>query len=206
MLTLYIACAAVGCSLLVMQFVFALIGMGGHAGLDTGHGGLDTGHGDFHAGDHGDAAQDHADAQQDHADSSWFFKILSVRSAIAAIAFFGLGGGLGTSMGLPGALALVIAITVAVCAMVLVAWLMHLLIVMREEGTTYIQETLGCTADVYLNIPAKRSGAGKITVAVKNGSMEYVAVTDGDALATGSQVVIDGIENEHTVLVRAKNN
>ncbi len=213
MMTLYAVCAVLGGVFLVMQFLLSLIGLGQDSDMvDGGHG--DVGHGgggDVHHGDmgHGDTVDAHAydgdatdHAQAEHHDSTWFFRLVSFRSMVAALAFFGIGGGLGESAGFPFVLTFVLAVTTGVLAMLLVAWLMHLLMSLHEEGTVRIGNVLGQTANVYLKIPGHESGVGKVTVMVQNRTMEYEAMTEEDELPTGSRVVITDIVNESTVKVK----
>ena len=96
MTNVFIFCAAAGGTVLVVQFLLSLIGIGGHAfDVDVPH---DIGHGfggDFH-GDTGGSFHDHAaghhDTQTEHHDTIWLFKVLSFRAVVAALAFFGLSG------------------------------------------------------------------------------------------------------------------
>jgi len=80
---------------------------------------------------------------------------------------------------------------------------MHLFMTLHAEGTVCIENALGMPATVYLTIPGHRAGAGKITVAVQNRSMEYEAFTEEEeAIPTGFDVIVTGIVNETTVEVK----
>ena len=59
----------------------------------------------------------------------------------------------------------------------------------------------GKTATVYLTVPEKRSGVGKVTVSVQERTMEYRAVADNEGIPTGSKVVVVGITNGDTLEV-----
>jgi hypothetical protein len=136
-----------------------------------------------------------------NADGSWFFSVLSLKSLVAAVAFFGLGGIASESFGFPGYIAILTGMVAAAFAMVIVAWLVRLLYDLRSDGTVHIENTLGLGAEVYLSIPAHRSGFGKVTVTVQDRTMEYKALTDGEALATGTPVVIVDIAAGDTLAV-----
>lgn len=72
---------------------------------------------------------------------------------------------------------------------------------LSEDNTFKIEDTIGKTADVYMNIPASKSGRGKIFVSVKGSSRELYAVTTaGEALKSGSLVKIIGIEGDILVV------
>ncbi len=191
MMTLYMVCAVAGGIVLVIQFILALIGLDHHGAMgDMMHGD----HGDFHPADQ------HA---VDHHDSSWFFKLVSFRSMIAALTFFGLGGGLAGSAGMPGILTFGVGTGAGLLAMLVVAWVLHLFMSLHDEGTAHIENALGEPATVYLTIPGRREGAGKVTVAIQNRSMEYEAFTDEEAgIPTGADVLITGIVNENAVEVK----
>ena len=238
LLQIYTLCAVVGSTILVVQLIMSVIGLGGHEdagdaghfdGGDAGHfDGGDAGHfdggdaGHFDGGDagHFDAADaghmDAADAAhhfdpadvhhgdhdvQDHG-SSFFFRLLSFRSLLAAVAFFGLGGGAADTLGAPSFLSFTAALSAGVIAMMVVAALLHLFMSLREEGTVRMVNVMGQPASVYLTIPGQGSGRGKVTVAVQNRLMEYGAVTDGEELPTGSSVIITDIVNDETVRVK----
>lgn len=198
MLLFYAICAVAGGTILVAQFVLSLIGLDQHGGLgEVSHGdGLgDLGHGDMDTNLHD--GQGHFDAH----DSSWFFRLMSFRSVVAALAFFGLGGGLGTSLEMSPYSAFVLAVSAGVVAMLLVAWVFHLLMNLREEGTMRIGEAVGQPGTVYLSIPAGHAGAGKVTVTVQECSVELEALTSGEALPTGTPVVVTGVVNDRIVEV-----
>lgn len=221
MYTLFLICAAFGGTFLVLQAVMTAIGLGGDAlntdiGGDVGHdfGGdihADTG-GGFHgdAGAHGDAGgpadaahdgQDHHHGSATHG-SSKLFAMLTFRGMVAAIAFFGLSGLAAQAAALPDPTVLLVAVACGVVAMYAVYWLMQTLASLEAEGTVRIGRALGEPATVYLRIPSARSGAGKIQINLQNRTMEYEAVTEGDALPAGARVTVVGVVNPDTVEVR----
>jgi len=213
MITVFIICATLGSTVLVVQFILLLFGVGFGHDIGDGHsvdfsGEHDVSFGDQHfefggdhdggaIGDHDMGADGHLDAAHGHDvhdhGSSWFFSVLSVRSVVAALAFFGLAGLAMDAGGAPPYIAFVVACGAVAVAMVIVAWLMRLLYSIDSEGNVHIESAVGLPASVYLRIPGKRSGAGKVTVKVQNRTMEYLAMTDGGALPTGAPVMVVGI-------------
>ena len=79
---------------------------------------------------------------------------------------------------------------------------------LRAEGTVRIQRAVGQQASVYLRIPAQQKGAGKIQINLQNRTMEYLATTAGDAIPSGTMVIVTKIIGSDTVEVQAvaKNN
>ncbi|MBR1631279.1 MAG: serine protease [Paludibacteraceae bacterium] len=70
-----------------------------------------------------------------------------------------------------------------------------------KDASFRIQQSVGLNADVYLRIPARRSGTGKVQVSVNGTVHELDAVTDGEELPTAGKVHIDSVIDSSTVLV-----
>ncbi len=163
LLTLYLGCAALGGGVMLLQTVLTLFG-----------GGVDA-DGDF------DADVDSVDA--DHGTG---FSLLSVRSVAGFLLFFGLVGWGGHSDGWGTFPTLLAATAAGASVMLLVAWALAFFRRLTESGTLDLEDTVGATARVYLRVPGKHAGRGKVTVAVDGQSVELQAVTAGPELATGS--------------------
>jgi hypothetical protein len=198
---LYLICAVLGGTVMIIQFVLTLIGIGSDhdVGGDGHEPGFDVHH-DLGGGHHG---ADHPHHDVAHG-SSWFFGMLSLRAIVAALAFFGLAGLGGFQSGIEEPLRLLIAIAAGIAAMFLVGWVMQALARLRSEGTVRIDRAVGTTGTVYLTVPGAKSGAGKVTVNVQNRLMEFQAVTaQNQELPTGSKVVILSVVSPGTVEVAA---
>jgi len=66
---------------------------------------------------------------------------------------------------------------------------------LAENNSFNIANTLGKTAEVYLTIPAKKSGKGKILISVNGSFHELDAITEKDEIKTGSMVRIIKVES-----------
>jgi len=212
MTTLFLICAIVGSTFLLTQLVLMVLGMGGDGGDFDGssdfHG--DTG-GDFHgdAAGHGDVPADHATSASaiHHAHdaahgTSWLFKVISFRTEVAAMTFFGVSGMAAQSAGVASPMVLVIALATGGAAMYSVYWIMQGLYRLRADGTVRIHRVVGHPARVYLTIPGNNGGAGKIHGILQNRTMEYLAMTPGETLPTGAKVVVVNVLTENTVEVQ----
>ena len=74
---------------------------------------------------------------------------------------------------------------------------------LSHDGSFKMSETVGLKADVYLRIPAARSGRGKVQVSVKGSIHEIDAVTDNEAeIPTGGQVEIVEVLGDDLLLVK----
>jgi hypothetical protein len=182
--TVYTVCAVAGVVVMLGQIAMTMFGMdhGNEPIMEVGD--------DLEMGDE---LADH------HGMSSWFFGVLSFRSLIAFVAFFGLGGRMALSFDLGGFFAFVWAMGLGVIAMVAVAVLMRVLHDLRSDGNVHIENALGATGTVYLTVPGHRTGAGKVEVSVQGRSMTYPAITSADELRTGSRVKVVGISDPNTL-------
>ena len=207
----YQICAVVGGTIIVCQFIMTLLGLGGdHGGADDG-GGVDVaghevgghdaggGHDHGHAGHHG---TDHGDHNVEHGTANWFFGLLTFRTIVAGLAFFGLTGLLLTEAEFAPGLAFAIALAVGMSALVGVGYLMSSLSRLNADGTARIGRSVGALGTVYLRVPGGRAGAGKVHVSVHGRLLEYKAITTGpEGLPTGSRVVVVGVVGPDTIEV-----
>jgi hypothetical protein len=201
---LYLVAAVLGGTILICQFLLALFGLGHDSGLSH-HAG------DFHSGDAPDLSDSifghaigdsHAGPAQ-HPDSTHLFAVVSLKTLVAAAAFFGVTGFSTLRAGFPPTTTLVLAVVAGTCAMYGMYWLLGLIVRLDSEGNERIANALGQPATVYVPIPATGRGTGKVQLSMQNRIVEYQAVTDGkEPLKTGESVVVVGIKNDDTVEVR----
>ncbi|MHC4136573.1 MAG: hypothetical protein ACYTDU_18010 [Planctomycetota bacterium] len=197
--TIYWVCAILGCTLVGIQVVLQVFGLfdtdvdvgGAHADVDVGHVDVDVGHVDVDAGH---AADSHIHDVQGH--GNVMFGVLSFKALSAFAGIFGLVGlilidrevGTGGRVAASGGAGFV--------GMLGVGWMMRGLSRLQSSGSIDIRNAVGCRGTVYLPIPQGKTGQGKVTVNVQGRSMEFGAVTDGEALATGAHVTVLSVEGE----------
>lgn len=178
----FLACAALGGGVLVVQLALGLLGV-----IDTDA--------DAHLGEaHEDGGTHGAHEGLD---------LLSVRALSAGVAFFGLGGlaGLATGLGLIAAIPL--SIIAGFAAMVGTAAVTRWMLGFEDDGTVSIHGAVGATGTVYLTIPGDRKGAGKVTLTLQNRTVEYQAVTSAAPLPTGAPIMVVDVVGPDTVDVVA---
>jgi membrane protein implicated in regulation of membrane protease activity len=201
---LFLLCATVGGTILVLQFLMGLVGLGGHTDLggDMGHdfgGDFHDGAGDMHSGDvHTDG---HTSDSGGHHDANWLFRVLSFRAVVAALAFFGLAGLAADSAKIALPFTLLIALAAGTAALYGVYWIMRGMQSLQAEGTVRIERAVGKIGTVYLRIPANESESGKIQINLQNRTVEYLAMTSGPEIPTGTEVEIVGVISPNTVAV-----
>ena len=180
MLNVFIFCSFVGGTVLVIQTLLSVIGFGdfGDADLDVD---IDTGD----VGDTGDSAIEHV-----HPNSFHIFKLISLRTMVAGITFFGLAGW-GTLISTESSfLAIIVAILAAIVAILIVYFLYRSMDSLRYQGNVSSTQLVGAIGSVYVRIPAQGKGVGKVLVTQKDRTMEYEALSVGKELSTGTQITV----------------
>lgn len=182
--TLFLICAGVGATILLLQVLAGAFGVGGDHG--------DAGHHDV--GNHGDLAHDHGDG-------NWFLGLLTFRSVCAAVAFFGLAGLSARYYGLSETAQLAAAALGGFAALYAVASLMKFLYRLRADGTVRIDHAVGHTGTVYLRVPGHKEGPGKVTLNLQNRTVEVEAFTAANELPTGTPVRVVAVLGPSSVEV-----
>lgn len=188
----YLVCAVIGGTIFVCQFVMALIGFGGE-GLDFD--------GDI-PDDMVDNLGDSPGSAVDHG-SSWLFGVLSFRTIVAAITFFGLAGIASLQFGVQEIGSLVIGLLAGTAALYGVHGLMRTFYRLGQDGTVQLAQAVGQRCTVYVPIPPKDDGQGKIQIRLQNRIVELLAMTEhSEKLPTGAKVEILRFVSPTTVEVR----
>jgi len=176
----YLVCALVGGTLLVLQTLMLVFGAGGDHDLDHG--------GDLSGNDVGHVHEGLSDV-----------KWLSLKTIVSALTFFGLAGLAAERGGLPPTVGLILAVVAGGIAIFLVASLMASLARLQSRGNVVLKNALGHVGRVYLRIPATRGGMGKVTVEVQGRSLEVDATTAGPEIPTGTPVRVVGLVGDDTL-------
>ncbi len=72
---------------------------------------------------------------------------------------------------------------------------------LEEDNTFTVQMALDRTGDVYLKIPAEKSGSGIIQVSVQGSVREIKAVTEGEEIPSGAMIRVIAILSQDLVVV-----
>lgn len=128
--------------------------------------------------------------------------ILSIRGLLAFGMFMGWTGVVSLHFGA----SLFEALLAGVAAGILAAWLVYkmlrLLLRLQVSGNFEQYNAVGKTGTVYLPIPARGKGAGKVMAEVQGALRELDAVSDGDAIPTGTPVLIVGLDENDVFIVQ----
>ena len=164
LMQIFWGCALIGTLVMVIQFILSLIGMG-DVDMDV----------DVSAGDGLDAATG--------------MDLFSIKNVI--IFFVGFGwAGVSFREIIPQDGLLILAALVCGCFFVASFMLIFKQMMKFEgNGAVRMEEAVGKKAEVYLRIPAKRNGKGKVQVSLNGAAREYDAVTNDDELIPSGQTV-----------------
>jgi hypothetical protein len=179
---IYKYCAIIGGALVGIQLVLQLLGFGADTDVDADHGDL-----------HGEAATE--------GHGNLFFGVLSFKALSAFAGVFGLVGLLVHERGLGNAARVATAGAAGIASMFVVAWVMRGLSRLQASGTVDVRNAIGSTGTVYLRVPGRGAGRGKVTLDIQGRSMEFPAMTDGDTLETGTQVTVQSVEGDDLLKV-----
>jgi membrane protein implicated in regulation of membrane protease activity len=195
MTTIFLICVVVGGTILAFQFVMIFAGFGDSGAdivddipdsfdLET-----DAFGGDLEVGDpHGSTAM---------------FGVLSFKTVVAAVTFFGIAGMAAQSGGLSLPGQLTIAILAGLGALYGVYYLMRAVYRLGQSGNLRITNAIGRTATVNVSIPADNAGHGKVQVKIQGRLEEFPAVTSaGEKLSSGAKVVVVSVVSGNTLEVQ----
>ena len=168
--------------LFCIQFIFSLIGIDADADMEIS----------------GDIDMD-ADYSLD-AD----FAVFSTRSIIAFFTFFGWTGVLSINAGASLMTTLIASSISGSLAMILVGVLMWQFSKLTQEGNIDINDALFQTGEVYLRIPAKDKGPGKVHINIQGSLKEVDAITEAaEAIPTGAFIkVVEVVDNRLLVVTQ----
>jgi len=176
MTTVFIYCAAIGGTLLVVQFVLLLFGAGGDT--DMGDGGHTVGH-----------------------DQGAFLKLFSVQTVTTFATFFGLIGLATEGLGWSAPAVASSATLAGVASLWLVTRLMRGLSALQSQGNVDLKNAIGQQGSVYLRVPAAGQGHGRVLVQVQSRSVECRAISKGGEIPTGAAIrVIEHTDDDVLVV------
>ncbi len=98
--------------------------------------------------------------------------------------------------------AIIIAIVLGVLSLVGMAYLMRAVYRMQASGNLDVENAIGKVATVYIPIPAKSTGSGKVTITLQEKYCEMDAITtNANKLTTGTYVRVVAVDGVGTLVV-----
>lgn len=134
------------------------------------------------------------------------FRLITMQGIIAFFSIFGWTGLLFMKGGLPVWAASILAFICGFLGMFLMGLALWGMQKIQSDGTLNIKFALGKTGEVYIPIPGKREGSGKVMVEVQDQLQEFEAVSDDEEkIPTGTHVTVIGITKGTTLIVTKHN-
>lgn len=131
------------------------------------------------------------------------FGIFSVRNLIAFFTFFGWTGIVLSEKALNSILVIFISVIVGFLAMLISFSLFYFMQKMTNDGSISHRSAIGRTGTVYIPVPKKKSGIGKIIVKIQGGSNELVAMTDEEEdIPTNTLIKVVGMVDNRILIVK----
>ncbi len=142
-----------------------------------------------------------ADFNGDFSNAEAPFQLFSLRNLINFLLGFGWSGVAFYSGIENKTILILLAVVIGIVFVLLFFFIIRQLLKLAEDDSFNISKTLNKSADVYLTIPEKRTGKGKIMVSVNGSVHELEAMTDGEKLPSNTPVKIVKIENDNILIV-----
>lgn len=158
----------------------------------------------FFGGDVDDASDlsGHTDVDID-GDSGIGFQFITFKNLIGFFTVFSWIGIACLKSGISNPVTIVVSIISGVLMMVIMASIYYFMSKLSESGTLNIKNSINKQGEVYLYIPAKRSGKGKVNINVQGSYREFDAVTDDEEeIQRGSIITVIDVIDSNILLVR----
>lgn len=131
------------------------------------------------------------------------FQFLSLKNIVGFFTMFGWSGLGFISAGMAPTLVILLSFICGLAMMLAMASLFYFMSKLAETGNMNMRNAIGRTGEVYLTIPGKRSGIGKVQINVQGTLQTLDAITDEPEPISNTSLiqVIDVIDNQ-LLLVR----
>jgi hypothetical protein len=131
------------------------------------------------------------------------FQFLSLKNIVAFFAVFGWSGIGFVNAGLHSWLVILLATICGLLMMTAMGALFYFMSKLAESGTLKMKNAIGKLGEVYLVIPAKRGGMGKVQLNVQGSIRTLDAITDEpETIPTSSIIEVINVIDEQILLVK----
>ena len=132
-------------------------------------------------------------------------RLLTLQTIVTFLAVFGWVSSVCIGSGLANGISIGIGAVCGVLMMLLVAKIVQMSRKLVENGAINLRNAIGETASVYVTVPPKNNGSGKITMQLQGRFCEFDAVNAGETpLASGAQVLITDVVGDTLVVEAAE--
>ena len=132
-------------------------------------------------------------------------RIFTIRGIVAFFVIFGWVGIAMEAASIPLYVTIPVAAICGFAMMFLLAFLLRLVMKLRDDGNLDNRNAIGVSGRVHLLIPPNRSGEGKVHIMLQGSYVEREAVTDSsEAIPTGAEIVVTALSGQTTLVVSKK--
>lgn len=129
------------------------------------------------------------------------FRLFTLRNIIIFFTIFSWAGIVGVKNDYSKIHTIIFAFLLGAVVVVILSTIFYLLLRATESGTMDIKNSIGAEGDVYLTIPEKGKGVGKIQLIIQGSLRELDAVSNGGNIVTGTKVKIINVTEDNYLLV-----
>lgn len=131
------------------------------------------------------------------------FNLFTVKNFITFFTVFGWSGITFSNAGMGNFITLLISAILGIVVMLIVSALFYFATKLTYNGTMQIEHAKGATGKVYIPIPAKRNGVGKVSITFQDSFRELEAMTDDEnSISTGTVVEVMDVVSNRILLVK----
>ena len=132
------------------------------------------------------------------------FNLFSLRGIIAFIMMFGWMGFALSRTSLHPIFVFLLAFIAGFVMMVIIGGIYYAASRLKESGNVSLKSAIGKNGQVYLRIPEKQSGMGKVHIVLNGALKEFDALTEGEALQSGETVQVTDILNDKLLVKKTQ--
>ncbi len=143
------------------------------------------------------------DGNGDTLDTGGAIQLFSVRNVVNFLLGVGWGGVCFWNMFDNRHILTIVSFICGLAFLLAFLWMYKALMKLQHGGNFRIEACVGMACSVYLRIPARRKGSGKVQLSYHGSVQELEALTDGDQLPTGAKVRVVQVIDDHSLLVEA---
>ncbi|EOD01860.1 hypothetical protein [Caldisalinibacter kiritimatiensis] len=131
--------------------------------------------------------------------------IFTLRNFIIFFTVFGWTGIASINAGFSKLATIIVSVLLGMIVMFIVSSIFIFMSKLAESGNLDLEAAVNCVGEVYLTIPEKRTGVGKVQMQFQGGVREIDAVTDGETIQTGDKIrVIKVIQNQMVLVEKIR--
>jgi membrane-bound ClpP family serine protease len=128
--------------------------------------------------------------------------LISIRGIIGFIMMFGWSG-LAFSLANIGSIwSFIFAFLTGLLMMLVIALIYYGISKLNEDGNVAVADAIGKTCEVYLVIPSKGNGMGKVTIMMNGSLKEYDAISLDEAISSGERAEVVDVINDKLVVIK----